>query len=413
MPVGNSANKLTKSKKKDDVQQKVLEIKQRQQNWMKQRDISQKDEIKMKPQLPAANLNSNFKNEMPSSKTNVKTLSPDQKDKIHVREKFKHWIDIRNETKKNDDTGDLNDNLSIRSGAESELERLVSPEPDSRLPTQEHDFKNLAEKIANKVKEDLGLSQSSSSLSASTAISFSDSRTGSNHFNQEKTTSTEKTGLASHSCFVCKNLMISSQHVPMMVIPCGHTLCKTCSEKRNSCPSCDCPIKSLTINIMLQQVIQEYHTPKSKSTFKTLDRSSNSNNENKNYYLTYSSAEIHQPVLSYKTQLSSLQTRHDILSNEYETMTNSLGLLMKKFQQQHRQVQNIKTQEEEVEKAIHELQTRLAALKSHRAQYEKEVLELQTEKAEVDSKIGILKETLSSLEREIEKVRLYYLSLIP
>ena len=53
---------------------------------------------------------------------------------------------------------------------------------------------------------------------------------------------------------------LSSSHIPMMIIPCGHTLCKACSEGRKTCPSCDCPIVSLTVNIMLQQVIQEYHS---------------------------------------------------------------------------------------------------------------------------------------------------------
>ena len=45
----------------------------------------------------------------------------------------------------------------------------------------------------------------------------------------------------------------------MMVIPCGHTLCKLCSEGLKICPFCNSPVVSLTVNIMLQQVIQEYH----------------------------------------------------------------------------------------------------------------------------------------------------------
>ncbi|KAH9492941.1 hypothetical protein Btru_023894 [Bulinus truncatus] len=402
MPVGNYINKLSKNKKKDDVHQKVLEIKQRQQNWLKQRDQSQKDEKKITNQLPVSSVDPLIKNET-NSKRMMKSNGSDTKGKIQISEKFKQWNDKRNDIDKDDDCTNVNDNLSIRSGAESELERLVSPELNSRLPTQEQDFKNLAEKIANKVKGDLGLSPfdscSSTSLSTSATIFSSESENGTNSVGRGKISTPEKSSLASHSCSFCKNLMLSSKHVPVMVIPCGHTLCKSCSEKRDTCPSCKCPISSITINIMLQQIIQEYHTPKSKSALKILD------SDNKVYNHPQCSSTV-QPSISYKTQLSSLQTRYDILRNEYETMINKQRVIMKDVQQQQRQVQNIKMQEAEIEKTIFDLQDRLSLLKSHRNQYENEAEQMMNEKYQLESKITVLNETVSTIVNEMEKLKL-------
>ena len=44
----------------------------------------------------------------------------------------------------------------------------------------------------------------------------------------------------------------------MLVIPCGHTVCKSCVRRRNDCPTCRCDVVALTYNIMLQQIILDY-----------------------------------------------------------------------------------------------------------------------------------------------------------
>lgn len=46
----------------------------------------------------------------------------------------------------------------------------------------------------------------------------------------------------------------------MMLIPCGHTLCKSCAQETRSCPYCYCSVESTKLNIVLHQVIKEYHT---------------------------------------------------------------------------------------------------------------------------------------------------------
>ncbi|CAL1539656.1 unnamed protein product, partial [Lymnaea stagnalis] len=379
MPVGNFNTSAMKSKKKEDTFQKVLEIKQRQQNWLRQRDQSQKDDSKPKSQQPVSSktTHSNIKpSEIQASKT--KASGPvDLKSKANVRDKFNHWINVRNNFVK-DEESDLNDNNSICSGAESELERLVSPELDPfRLPTEEQDFTLLADQIAKRVKDDLGFSHLTKDLSesvssgASTSIPLNESRRESLRcltFTQDSPTF----GLTSHSCSVCKNLMLSSKNIPMMVIPCGHTLCKACSQGRQTCTSCDCPVVSLTVNIMLQQVIQEYHAKTHLSTSNGYPTQTNSMDGTK----SYSSSKYVDDNKPYHMQLSNLQTRHDILSTEHTSLLTKQRQVLHRLRQECTQVQNIKRQEDELEKTVAELQDRLKSLKSHRYQYDSKVLEL-------------------------------------
>ena len=44
----------------------------------------------------------------------------------------------------------------------------------------------------------------------------------------------------------------------MLLIPCGHNVCKKCSHGKSSCPVCHCAVSSSACNIMLQQIIHEY-----------------------------------------------------------------------------------------------------------------------------------------------------------
>lgn len=138
-----------------------------------------------------------------------------------VREKFRHWIDARNASLSlEEDIPDVDCN-SFGSAAESELERLVSPEQCSvSQPVPEEDFDYLAEKIANRVKEDLGIPLSSAPLEGtpSTLISLKDSRKPTWDSDRGRTfTQEEPTFLhngtptfRSHSCTVCKKLMVCS-----------------------------------------------------------------------------------------------------------------------------------------------------------------------------------------------------------
>ena len=50
------------------------------------------------------------------------------------------------------------------------------------------------------------------------------------------------------------------QHNPMLVIPCGHTVCRTCSKKTKYCCICGCPAQSTAENTGLQRIITDFQS---------------------------------------------------------------------------------------------------------------------------------------------------------
>jgi len=52
---------------------------------------------------------------------------------------------------------------------------------------------------------------------------------------------------------------VSPRHRPMLMSPCGHTLCEHCSHRQSYCPVCHCLIESLLTNVALQRVVNHHH----------------------------------------------------------------------------------------------------------------------------------------------------------
>jgi len=50
--------------------------------------------------------------------------------------------------------------------------------------------------------------------------------------------------IESHACPICYELMLPPEHAPMLLFPCGHTLCSSCLIKhmevaqKTTCPCC-------------------------------------------------------------------------------------------------------------------------------------------------------------------------------
>ncbi|KAL0244602.1 hypothetical protein GEMRC1_008684 [Eukaryota sp. GEM-RC1] len=65
----------------------------------------------------------------------------------------------------------------------------------------------------------------------------------------------------SFACCVCLDVMSS----PVLLSPCGHSVCSHCSTKLNSkCPLCRSSVSSLTDNLVLRSIIQDYFSQKSR-----------------------------------------------------------------------------------------------------------------------------------------------------
>ena len=139
-----------------------------------------------------------------------------------VKDRFQHWRESRLQNQQVNG-GDRDDAASINSDAESELERLMTPEIDTqRQPVPEEDFDNLADQIAKRVKGSLGIEQQLMHLSPiSTGTSYvteeEDPTIRSWNSSRCKTFTRDvptfnhqgTSGLTSHSCAICKKIMVS------------------------------------------------------------------------------------------------------------------------------------------------------------------------------------------------------------
>lgn len=144
-----------------------------------------------------------------------------------MKKQFNHWMKSRDGAPPldNSNRNEFNDSNSVCSGAESELERLVTPDIDSfNEPISENQFGNLANEIASRVKQDLGITEYNGPTPESNSDFKSDCLDFEEQIEQESMwksvrceTYTKEaptfnhlgtSGLTSHSCIVCNKLMV-------------------------------------------------------------------------------------------------------------------------------------------------------------------------------------------------------------
>lgn len=63
----------------------------------------------------------------------------------------------------------------------------------------------------------------------------------------------------------------------MLIIPCGHNVCRQCSKEDDLCAICSCEIQSFTRNIMLKQVISNFTREQHRNSTHSSRLSSRSN----------------------------------------------------------------------------------------------------------------------------------------
>jgi len=77
--------------------------------------------------------------------------------------------------------------------------------------------------------------------------------------------------IESNVCGICLELMVPPDHQPIIVIPCGHNVCRDClyienqslyaskpKLRINKCPICRTPIESHALNRTLMALICSY-----------------------------------------------------------------------------------------------------------------------------------------------------------
>lgn len=254
---------------------------------------------------------------------------------------------------------------------------LLSPE----------DFDARADDIIAKVKGDMALTTIAPVKNSHRTVESAYHSVASKPLHEEPVPQGES-GLSSHICPTCDKLMMPPNASPMLLIPCGHTLCNSCCVKAKFCAICGCSTQSSTLNIMLQQIITNFHTKQThrQSAHKAASKQKIQNN--------------------YQEEYQNLLTRQEILQEESENIANNLKKLTKKLDRDQQQVTSIQRKEEDIEKKIEELQKQLKELSEHRQEYEKNCYTLEVQTKQEKNRLILVQDSLTSVQQQIEKVKL-------
>ncbi|KAL4222782.1 hypothetical protein ACF0H5_018822 [Mactra antiquata] len=421
--------------KKQDVREKVKEIKLRQQNWLKQRaeskDIDNDERVPSNQQISSSHSPAKSYNYSPAPRD--KNLVTQSSSKAKQNEslaqsliaskksnaRFKSWLKAKHEHDSHDDNEErLSDNfqrdndnskpyrkdryldntysdgsyrdhkgsgnVNILTVPSNRSPGYASPDPswNSDDETGEitaasllspEDFDSKADDIIAKVKGDMGLNGNRLTKGYSPGKS-----------NIEHNSNVE---LSSHVCSTCDKLMMAPMSTPMLLIPCGHTLCNVCCKKTKYCAICGCSVQSFTPNIMLQQIITNYH---SKQQQQHARRKTGATQKSRS---------------SYREEYQNLETRQEILHEELANISKSVDKMNRRLDKDRQQLSNIERKERNIEEEIETLQEQLKELREHKHQYERGVYELEMETKQEKNRLILVKDSLKSVEQQMEKVR--------
>ncbi|XP_052248729.1 uncharacterized protein LOC127856501 isoform X3 [Dreissena polymorpha] len=430
--------------RKNEIRDKVKEMKQRQQNWMKQRAEIQNSSSSPNAltSVTAQKENTSLSREKPEyheGKTFIKSRDESSIEGLLAtnksKAKFQNWLKAKESQESDNEDDEMEDHVdefkenskavnfganktvyksanyndgSIRQNslrfANSGKPKMLHPSSvrsestdpgfNSEDETGEitaatllspEDFDSRADDIIARVKGDLKLSTKYSKgvfNNVSNAASFVAMKSS-----PSKEADVSENSLASHVCPTCEKLMMPPSSSAMLLIPCGHTLCTSCSQRTKYCAMCGCAVQSTTPNIMLQQIITNFHT-KQTHRQKTI-------------------ASIRTvPKKNYEEEYQNLLTRRDILKEEAENITSVIDDLSHQLKRERKQVYSIESKEKTVEAEISKLQQQLQQLASHRMEYERKCDEIEIQSKEETNRLNLVKDSLSSVQLQIDKVKL-------
>eukprot|EP01035_Chromulina_nebulosa_P028313 gene28313-37367_t len=232
---------------------------------------------------------------------------------------------------------------------------------------------------------------------------------------------------STHTCKICFELMTAPENTPILLFPCGHTFCKQCIEKhcrdankRNKCcPYCRTPIESKAVNQALKDLIDQFVTQKllSEKGRKLNDlfnckkkghHSSSDSDEDIDYsQYTYSTAVDAEKAAQRQLQkLKSCEIRFAILSSELQEISLKGQLLANRKKKISHATEHLQVERAKIEDKIQLLLEERDLLDRHlesQAAKQKELNELLSEN---EHNADMLRGTMTSLQRELDKIRL-------
>ncbi|XP_064614423.1 uncharacterized protein LOC135478083, partial [Liolophura sinensis] len=382
---------------------------------------------------PASSLSNCDKGSNERSVSHVEgNVSPSSSPEIHPRGKFKSWLSARasNSGRGNSERGVLHSKtITHPEGGETNLlmldsarsvecatpdpewsrDQVLGPASTSRsdqtkcsltsgrnevenilLPDQ---FETLADKIISRVKQDLD-------LNSKPCRHFYENKAANRTTTQEQNPANNSSGMTSHNCPLCRQVMLSPDQIPMLLSPCGHSLCGQCVKGRELCPCCNNPISSIMANIMLQQIIDSFYQGKAKVKV-------NEPEHTRQYQSSlYTENNCIHAGMKYREKYSNLRTRHEVLMSERSTIHKDLNELSQETEKEMKQLRNIENAEDKLTNEIARIQTQLNDLRGHKEEYKVKVTELEARSEERRKKLSLLEEIVRGVQMEMEKVLL-------
>ncbi|KAK7493209.1 hypothetical protein BaRGS_00015546 [Batillaria attramentaria] len=438
--------------KKEDLAQRVKEIKMRQKNWMQQRQ----EQLSSTPTTPQhsgtdhghlvkseTNADGNHRSSsQPEGGSGTRDVTrgqskervPSANAKDRVKPAVNKWLqsckpeEAETEGPQVKKTPSQERSLSTqqqtpKSAAELYEAREVNV-GNGEVPSQRHlplspsEFDSLADSIVSRVKKDLGLGLGEGAGQKGMRQSPSqDVVPRCRTFVQESPVDKlepdsimpsvasvasvdSQLDLSSHRCPLCSTLMLQAEHLPMLVVPCGHTICKVCAGSHNTCRLCGTRVASLTTNIMLQQIIQEFHRKRNRRRAGNAN-TSNSQDPSSGRPTTRSV----QPSVSYATQLRNFMEREEALQEEAKNARKEREQMVSLAKRALRQLDAIQREEDMLLEQQQELEEKLRVIREHKDEYSGECQRLQAQQKESEERVALVEKTLQSLGEEIDKVR--------
>lgn len=256
-------------------------------------------------------------------------------------------------------------------------------------------FDSVADSIIARVKGEMGIKTQSSkkqnltqsqNVSKDSTHGLQSSKSKGLH-NGDSSSGSE---LSSHVCPICGKVMLPPENNPALLIPCGHTICISCCRRVKFCCICSCAVHNTTANIMLEQIITNFHKQQeSADRRRELSKSQAIFNGKK-----------------YREELQNLETRREILKEESDNIAHSIRQISLHLRDEHEHVEHILDEERAVNESIHKLQQKLVSLQEKRSLYEEKCDEIQQQSSQEKQRLALVKESIKSIEQEMEKLRI-------
>ncbi len=244
--------------------------------------------------------------------------------------------------------------------------------------------------------------------------------------------------LSSHTCKICFEIMVSPEHTPILLFPCGHTFCTVCIEAhtaqpkpnsaaRNvnkSCPYCREPIMSKAINQSLKELIDQFakknHILQScgvtalddafplnagyeDQSVSSNGRASSSNNGSGIGGLVKSHGE-ESTAARYRGQLKSCEMRRTIMRNELDDVATEVEELKRKREKMRGAYDMLSKEKRRIDEQMRLLQEELDLVHSHMSAQEQKLKDISEKEVAAKEKSLILTRTVEGLDAELEKL---------